>query len=399
MQSPILAQHGYGKTTKIDDGLTAGAIGGVVLSPRDESPDGLADLAADIRTRFPEATLLFDPQFYATVVSPANLGHLAEYTPYFRPSLTRGSFVSPKRLREYAQKALDYQCGLPVSRLISPTICFDDFRDPWSQIALQLADASVEHHESLQSPPPLLVSLAFAESALTNASAVEEFLDLASVLPVAGFHVVVKRDGQGYRANFRVEPLKQLLYLVYALAEVNRLEVVCGYSDLVGVLLRAVGATASATGWHGSLRQFSLARFQPSKGGRPARPRYTSRPLLNSVMVSELDSLFELGQLGVALSGTPEDARFKASGPPSSVPWPLADSTLHHWRVLADVASAVSKGTVGERLDAVVKLIQNASGTYALLDNAGAAFEIGSDAGHLQQWLEAVEAFRAGVGV
>ncbi|MDI7267416.1 MAG: hypothetical protein QME96_05430 [Myxococcota bacterium] len=399
MKSPILAQHGFGKTTKIQDGLAVGSITGVVLSPRDETPDTLEAFAKELRGQFPDAMLLFDPQFYASVVSPANLGHLAEYKQYFRPGLTRGNFVSPRKLREYAKATLGYQRGLPLSRLTSPTICFDDFSDPWSQIALQLADASVEHHVTIESPPPLLVSLVFSESGLSNAAGVEEFLDLATGLPVAGFYLVVKRDLQGYRANFRPETLKQLLYLVYALAEVNDLEVVCGYSDLAGVLLRAVGATACASGWHGSLRQFTLARFQPSKGGRSPRARYTSRPLLNSILVSDLDMLYQLGRLGETLSGTPEEAPLGTSKPPSNASWTPTVSTLHHWRVLADLAASVSTGTVGEKLDAAVKLIKDAKGTYALLENAGATFETGCDAGHLEQWLEAVKLFRVAAGV
>jgi hypothetical protein len=70
---------------------------------------------------------------------------------------------------------------------------FDDFRDPWSQIALSLAQASIDHRASMRRPAPLLISLVFSETALTSADKLDEFLDVVSLWDVEGFYIIVRR--------------------------------------------------------------------------------------------------------------------------------------------------------------------------------------------------------------
>ena len=66
----ILAQHGWGKTNKIEQGLASGSIGGVIMSPRDETPTNLASFLTDIATNQPSVERLVDPQLYAGAIWP-----------------------------------------------------------------------------------------------------------------------------------------------------------------------------------------------------------------------------------------------------------------------------------------------------------------------------------------
>ena len=179
--------------------------------------------------------------------------------------------------------------------------------------------------------------------------------------------------------------LENLLYLIYTLSVVNKYEVVVGYADIIGILLQAVGASASACGWFNSLRQFTLARFQPSRGGRPARSRYTSIPLLNSLLIiPELHSIYDVGMLKDVLTGTAFDSILKTD--PANVNWTLDQSSMHHWEAMSNTMKLIKKGPVKERLATMSKKIATAKALYSQLSQHGVAFEQFSGPGHLDQW-------------
>lgn len=394
----IYAQEGWRKSDKIDRGIGAGSIAGVIWSPRDEDPRSLPLTILDCRSAHPGAMMLFDPQFYATTVTNPRAGHLPDY-PYYQHGLSRASFSNPQNIQDFVRDALEYQATLQVDRLVGPTVLFEDFRDPWSQVALMMASASVSYHASMHSPPPLLISLLVSETALTSQRSLEEYLDHLSLLEAHGVYLIVCRNSQQYQAVFEPTPLENLLYLVYVLAEVNKYEVVCGFCDLVGLLLHAVGVTATGSGWYSNLRQFSMNRFLPAEGGRAPRPRYSSLPLLNSILIDELDNIHYIGQLPVALSGSPYDNVFSSTTPPSSAPWPPDTSALHHWAVLQSTVAGLQGATVPQRLNLCMQMLGQAEATYNSLGQNGVTFDVTSDNRHLRQWREALANFRARVGV
>lgn len=396
----IYAQHGYGKADKIETGIREGLLTGVILGPRNEQPDKMVQFANALRQEFQnQITILFDPQFYIANIAHPNPGPLADYT-YYRAGLSRGSFVSPTDVHRYADEALTYQTGLPLDRLVSPTVLFSDFRDPWSQISLLLAQESITVHSTLPDPPPLLVSLTFDEAALRNRDAMDEFLNIISLWDIAGFYVLVRQNDPTYPAQFEESTLASLIYLVYTLSERNDFEVVCGYADLVALPLHAVGASATGVGWFNTLRQFSLSRFQPPSGGQPARMRYTSRPLINSILVvPELQTAYQLGLMDEVLSGTARDGVF-ATGSPANAQWPNSASYLHHWEVVSGIAGEIaSQGTVSDRLTYLEGQMQGALGQYAVLDDAGVPFEAATGPRNLTLGLRAIRSFRADVRI
>ena len=65
----LLAQHGWGKSNKIERGIETGTLSGVILSPRDESPPNLSAYVEALRRNDPNLTVMVDPQFYATTVT------------------------------------------------------------------------------------------------------------------------------------------------------------------------------------------------------------------------------------------------------------------------------------------------------------------------------------------
>ena len=267
----LYAQHGHGKAEKITDALEAGIVQGVIFGARNEKPENLAAYLAGLSDQY-GCELLLDPQFYVSTLVPPHDRFLPEY-PYYEAGRTANDFTT-RKIREYVRATIDYQLDLGVTAVVSPSVIFESFSDRWYQIALNLADASLEHHASLTQPPPMLLSFILAEEALGAEEELGRFLDTVTQdgWDAGGFYLVVARCEGTYSQQFDSAHLANLLYLVHVLGEVNSLRVVCGYTDFVGIPLRAAGAAAFATGWHQSLRQFHRKNFiERPPGGQPAR--------------------------------------------------------------------------------------------------------------------------------
>lgn len=396
----VYAQAGWGKSDKIIRGMSDGSIDGVIWSPKDEFPHSLQVDTHGYKTKFPNSIMLFDPQFYTTVLVGTKDRCLRHY-PYWR-TLTRSYFNDSANLRTSVQETLDYQLTLNVDRLLSPSIEIDSFGSADCNISLSLANESIRYHQELSSTnlalPPLLISLIISETCLSSPSNFNAFLDAISIMPSAGFYLIVHRVESQYQARFDSNALENLLYLVYVLAEINSYEVICGYSDFVGTLLCTVGAKAIGTGWFSNLRQFTMGRFLPSTPKRQARPRYSSQLLMNSVLLDDMDIIHRRGQLNSIMSGTTYDAVFNTVANPSNAPWAMDESTLHHWLVLQVLITSVTGRTVQNNLNICMGMISNAQTIYNNLTRM-MSFNVYTGDHHLQQWATAISNFRNRVNI
>jgi len=303
-------------------------------------------------------------------------------------------------MREYVKATLDFQQDLGLDSLISPTVLFDSFTDRWCQIALNLADASLEYYAGTTSAPPLLVSLVLAEGALAADSEARQFLDTITQdgWDMAGFYLIVARNESSYNQRFDSQRLAGLLYLVYVLARINGLRVVCGYCDFVGVLLRIVGAEAICSGWSQSLRQFHTSAFvQRRPGGQTPRQRYSSSALLNSILLAELQSIYEIGQLEDVLSDVSLDAQLRRAAGPQAAGWTTPMSHQHHWQTLAAMDRGIT-GRLRDDLRGVVQQLREADGLYRDLEAKGVQFERNTGKDHLMEWVQAIESLQRATG-
>ena len=389
----ILVQHGWGKSGKIEQGIAKGLVEGVVMSPRDETPDKLASFLSSTRNSYPKVELLADPQAYIGAIGPVRRSKFDQY-PQYRQGLIPASF-SPAVVRDVVGDTLAWQDSLDVTAVLSPTVLVDDLGSRWAQIALMLAQETVFQHRGAK---PLLISVLVGEDALRQRTALDGWLDDLTQLNVDGFYLVVRRTSETYRQQVEPEVLAGLLLACYSLGEVNQYRVFCGYTDMLTLLLHAVGVTGTASGWFANLRQFTLSRFLPTSGGRRPRPRYTSRPLLNSIYLTELDSVYIGRRVTNVLSATQYDRRFNGSITPENVPWPEDEAALHHWNVLRDTAQSLVGVTVGDRLNSVQNLISQALAVYGQISPL-VLFANETGPTHLLQWLDGIKRFRADAGV
>jgi len=395
---PLLAQCGYGRSDKIEQGLAAESISGVILSPRDEGRARLESFHADLRRAVPTATVLFDPQFYAATLSNARDGNLPEYPYYTNNSgLSRNQF-RPRQIQDYVRACLDYQVqSLPgLTYLVSPSVSFDDFRDSWSQIALSMAEASIDYWPELNTETPLLITIVLSESSLRDPTRMNEFLDTLSALEVSGFYLLIQRNSTTLAPAMDVGSMSNLLYFVYILATLNDYHVVMGYSDWMGFLFQAVGAAMSASGWHNSLKQFTLSRFLPQTGGRRPRKRYSSLRLLSCpLVVPELEDVYRARLLPSVLTGGTYDYILQDGPGRGESAWTDAISCLAHWESLSRLYAAVeAPPTVPARLVAATNLIRSAEAAYTRLNVAGIYFEPSTGPEQLSLWLDSIAAFR-----
>ncbi len=396
----LLIQHGHGKSDKLDSAFGHEYADGVLFAARNEKPERLRQCIETLREEYPDKELLFDPQFYISTFNPPNDRYLPEY-PFYKPGLSASVFAKPQSVSKYARDTLKYQQDLGLSALISPSVVFDSFADAWYQVALSLAYASLEAHDTLKDPAPLFLTFVLSEEALASREDVERFLDTITQQDwgMEGFYIIVARSDDGYNQRFEPELLAHLLYATHVLSVTNGLRVICGYTDFVGLLLRAVGADVFATGWSQSLRRFQKKDFIKRKsGGQPPRDRYSSGPLFNSILLGELQDIHVSGKLQDVLSGVVEDEIItSAQSPSAATNWGVAKSQLHHWHTLFRLDDEI-EGRPKNDVKKMIKALREADGLYRILESDGVQFERNTNKDHLMQWVDALGRFQGLVG-
>ncbi|MFD1953193.1 hypothetical protein ACFSL6_03125 [Paenibacillus thailandensis] len=396
----LFIQQGYGKGNKIHQALSNGSGDGVILSPRDDTEDNLRLFRNDLLNDYHTAEVLLDPQFYYTTYMDGTTKNLTDYT-YYPGHLTMSSFRSIRDIQRYAEETIDFQVSMGVDYILSPTLLINSFSDRQTQICLSLAEETKNIMLMKEIKKPLLASLIFTESALNETDRVNEFLNEISVLEVEGFYLTVARNNKDYNQNFDSDHgLSNLLYFIYSLSEINEFKVVIGYADIIGLLYLCVGAYGIGTGWHNSSRKFTVQqRILPSTGGRLPRERYTSIPLLNSLLVSELDSIAANAPQNLfqsVLSNTGEDRIIYAGSNPSDG-WSRALSHQQHWSAIKQSMVDIFQNSIDitARLNYMEEAISNAESLYTMLERYAVQFERASSKSHLNTWQSAIRIFRS----
>lgn len=392
----LYAQHGYGKGNKLDKGIKDGLLSGIILSPKAEKPERIKEYIDNTYKNHPQIDILFDPQFYVgAFAGEKSEGKLNQY-PYYKPDITRAKLSVPRNLHQYAEDVIGYQEELNLKKIISPTILFDDFNGKQSQIAVSLAYEAVSLSED---NADLLIALCINENAFRNREAMNEFLDIISLLDVRGFYLIIDRATSNAKESFiNGDVLINIMQFCYTLATINEYEVILGYTDLLSIPLTVTGVSATACGWHNGLKMFAESNFRPSTGGRRPRKRYTSSKLLNSILLlPEMYTIRSIGHMKNVLSGTQYDSILSSTF--NDAEWTDEISCLHNWCTLGNIIKEIENGsTIGKKIDLVTSKIMEASQLYRILNNR-VPFELKSGNSHLNVWLTALNEFRNGIGV
>jgi hypothetical protein len=358
----LFAQHGYGKADKLNRLGTGGHIGGVVLSPADEGRDTMLQTVRDMRAR--GVTTLLDPQTYVYSIPDAVARCHDEFGLDFAP-ITWGSLTAAD-VERHVEAVIAANDELNTDGpIIAPSPRQVSFADPWTPFALQYARATL----TASAGRSVLASVLIEEEGLGDWTAIEQWLDVATTLEVAGFYLVVGRRGD-YPVAWDAGLLANLLRLIYRLAVLNAYRVVLGYSDISGLASIAVGAEAIAAGWNYRQRQFVTDRWIPRQGGQQALPRVTSIGLLAPILAVGEGQAASRSPVGDRVMGNPTLQARIASDPGS---WSNPEAQIQHLELLSAILRDVeAQGGASLRLDRLGRLVGDARTLMAELTRAGA---------------------------
>ena len=258
-------QHGYGKSDRFDLLLPHHGIGGVILSPFDETPDQLMKTADTLQGH--GVPIVIDPQTYVYSITPHRLGKHVEHGLDFdalSPAPSAG------QIDRHVRSVGELNESMGTSYQIAPGCIIRTFGDGLSTLSLQFAVTALE-----QGQGRVLASAIIDETALDEWPAIEGWLNSVSgIRRLSGVYVVVSRRVSGaYPYAWNQRRLTNLLRLVYAL-KLNDLFVLCGFLDSEGLACLVAGADGFASGWAIGRRTFIESRWQPEQGGR--RPVFRS---------------------------------------------------------------------------------------------------------------------------
>ena len=121
------------------------------------------------------------------------------------------AFSMPKNIRKIVEDNVNYQrqCGLKT--IVAPNIFFDSFDSRMSQIALSLANETIEYCEQDE----LLISICVNEVAFKNFDDVKDFLDIISLFNVDGFYIIIERNLSKNPNMIESDTMANILYFLY----------------------------------------------------------------------------------------------------------------------------------------------------------------------------------------
>lgn len=185
----LLAQHAYGKSQKIEIGLSNNSLSGIILSPKAEMPERMEEYIAEMQARNVE--MYFDPQFYICAFEgDIGCGKLDKYNFYPEGIINKKYLSIPSNIQDIVKRNIEYQKKCNMKTIISPNIFFESFDSRMSQIALSLANESIRYMESEN----IMISICVHESAFANFEDVKDFLDIITLFEVEGFYVIIERN-------------------------------------------------------------------------------------------------------------------------------------------------------------------------------------------------------------
>jgi hypothetical protein len=354
-------QHGYGKSDRIHQLSELGSLQGVILSPGDEDRTKLAETVSSAASR--GLDVLLDPQTYIYTSTPPGTARCHSGNGIEFPVRWAQSSSDTARQIE-AIGALTREVG--ASTYVAPTCLQPSFQGVWTPLGLQYAHSAIEQWGGEST----YATLAFDQSALSDWEAVSAWLDEATQLDVKGFYVMVDRRPRSFPpVAWDQHNLTNLLRLLYTLA-LNEYDIIWGYTEFEGLLGQAVGVQTLASGWHYSLRQFSVAKWQPSPaGGAVPIPRLAIPALFAHIRAEEEGRLLSSLAYGDKIL-PPELLEVFAEG--SQRDWPRRETQDRFLLTMGQLANCWTDSTpISDRINGLQLRLAAAIDLYKRIERSG----------------------------
>lgn len=387
----FVLQHGYGKSDKIEVVADLASVTSVVLSPTDEEPGTLETTVSKLKAR--GIRPLLDPQTYlytagVDLAGRCHSGHGLNFSPI------RWS-QSPREVEKVIASVEMANSEVGIDTIIAPSILQSSFEDIWTPLGIQYARAAAEAWPARE----VYASAVFEEMAFGGWEQINDWLDEITTIDVTGFYLLTNHRGAAaYPAiGWDADRLANAMRMIYTLTEINDYELLWGYADIEGLLGVAAGATGIATGWHNSLRRFSVDKWRPKSGGAQPIPRRFVNSLLSPLRLDgELSAIPQVG-MGALPAGSWTDQQFQnyIDAPDS---WKRDVAQKHHMVSVAHLVAELANLSVPLRLDTVQNWISASLQLFDTLSKQNLVFER-SYVNKLRVLSRAVVTFREAEGI
>ena len=293
----LLAQHGYGKGSKIIDSINAGSLQGAIFSPDSENIERIVDYC-NTEALLTKSNSFLDPVFYYSTFDRSVLKKLTEVDKYPTDVQRRDWRKKSKNVIEY----IDYHAE--KTNLISNTLITPGFYvngiDWKFDYSLDIYRYCLDKYDFNNYAMSLLIDF----SLFNNLDNVKELIyELTEEINNKQYIYLTICYERGNNSNYDVifsspdvDGLGNILYFIYCLRK-EGYKFIIGYTFMDSLLFSALGCEYVANGWFNSLRKFQNDRFEdfPSFGRR--KKRYTSLPLLSNIMYEDIDTMLGTGKI------------------------------------------------------------------------------------------------------
>lgn len=389
----MFAQDGYGSSDKIKKGLEDNVIQGALLSPRYRSPDNFIEKIDDLPQD--NAELFIDPAFHAyiNIGKPnAKLGKLEEWNYFSAPR--RSHLISGIAIDPLIENTLLSQKALPVAGYVSPNIFIENANSIDAGIAQNMVSKAKNVAQKCGADDkPVFASLALHRDVLSPNNAFNDMVEALTAIesPPDGFYVLIGSGSTGGHIRsdiFHGNVIAGWMYLNYALS-INGFKVINGYSDLLSPLLGICGAYAGASGWFGSLRQFSMNNYikPASSGGSTPLIRYVSTALMARIKQTEYDDFIVIDSR--IANGLSSDDGYNKTHENETT---RCDEALQSWDALSSLSTDCITGDIYDDLDGFLSRITTARQIWSQLEEAGLT-------GAIEAHLEKLSALESGIQI
>jgi hypothetical protein len=343
--------------------------------------ESIPQAVKEARAASSEAVILLDPQSYLQTLPRADLGHVEDY-PFFLPSLQSDLLLTPRQKIEWVKATVDFQLGLDVTYVLSPTMYLPNLNSEPLFASVDLAAETLDYMRELgQDESRVLISLCLNYHALADTRSLNSLLNrltgMTASAPV-GFYIVVDANPDLEDPYVDRSSLAALLQVCYGLGTLNEHMVHVAFTGYLGLLLQAVGATSTSSGWYTKEKRFCQRDCLPREGGQAAVDRYSSSKLMASVLVSP-DLLNYVRLLGPdeVLTGDPSVNQQPIVSDQIVVPWHVRMDCAHFWQDMTLNISLLDQlSSVPDRLNLVAQWLSQAKNRWETIRSKSLPFKV-----------------------
>lgn len=380
MSLGLLHQVGHNSNWNVESFEKDSCGDGLILSPLHQSKATVEKLPASTR-----ATSIFDPQFY---LPSSRKPKLLTY-PFF-PEQVDGGFQTSNfvaHAAEVARDCIDFQIEQGFRKVVVPTRYINQmYPDYFDQQNLFTVDAFMEHAGGR----PLCLSVALTAPMIQHAEWRRRVLNWITSFPnVDEVYVMYEHE----RASKQVQDAQFLRDCMAFCSDIMNtgLGLTLGYTNTEGLLYTATGDLTITMGAFENTRIFSVDKFLESEGERRGpKARIYLAGLLNWVQFEDAKRIRDRAPHVWQTVYSPTPWAEEALGRLVEPTFNQSPLYKHYFSNMEDHVNELRPLKVRERRQLLTRKIEAAQAAYRELHFRGVALEKHGQAGHLQEWRNAL---------